>query len=64
MKIFNGQVNWLMSWTSVDNQFMKTFISAIENGTKLPLIVENMSFVFRTPSTMSGVDIEISDYLC
>lgn len=65
IELFNGQVNWWQSVDTIDINYVLAFISAIEEGTKVPTFSENDQPVYRKPSVASGIDFEEGDdFLC
>ncbi|KAG4070299.1 hypothetical protein HA402_009862 [Bradysia odoriphaga] len=54
---FNGQIAWWHSLEVLNLEKIKSFITAIQTGTKLPTFDGKPKPVYRQPPVVSGVDI-------
>lgn len=63
IRVFNMQVDWLLSCETIDMSYVERFITSVENGQMLPAgFLEGA--VRRRESIGFGLDIQMPFYLC
>lgn len=64
IKLFNAQINWFQSAETINGNYLEQFITAIENGSNLPVLTEKDGAIPREASTGMGVDISNEHFIC
>ncbi|CAF3332542.1 unnamed protein product [Rotaria sp. Silwood2] len=64
MALFKEQINWFQSKDTINVNYVEQFLTAIENGTELPILTENDGAIRREPSTGMGVDLLNDRFIC
>lgn len=63
IKVFNMQVDWLMSFLTIDMSYVERFVASVENGQMLPTGFVKGALL-RRESIGFGLDIQIPVYIC
>lgn len=58
IKIFGYQIDWFLSLKHCNKEYIRDFISAIENKTKLPEKNKIYGVIIRPPPVVKGMDME------
>jgi len=64
MNLFKEQINWFQSKKTINVNYVEQFLSAIENGTELPILTENDGTIPREPSIGMDIDIVNNPFIC
>lgn len=59
MSLFNDQIDWFRSKDTINLKYIKEFLTAIDNGTQLPILTNTIGAIKRKPSPGIGVNIEL-----
>jgi hypothetical protein len=64
MKLFKEQINWFQSKETINVNYVEQFLSAIDNGTELPVLTANDGAILREPTLGMGIDIVNDRFIC
>ena len=59
-----AQNDWFQSKETINVSYLVEFMSAIENGTNLPVLTEHHGAIAREASTSMGVDLSNEQLFC